>query len=161
MRRLVAGALAILAIVVAAHLGIRARDWNDELGIASPFAKLPPIITDPHTPRLTDHVVMIVIDGLGIDESHLPTLDHLRAIGSAMVAEVPYPTISRPNYVTLLTGVPPVDSGVRANRVRIPVEVDTAMDRAQAAHLRVATAGDYGMMPSLFARHTATLSDLS
>ena len=161
MRRLVAGALAVFAIAVAAHFGMRARDWNDELGIASPFAKLPPIVTDPRTPRLSDHVVMIAIDGLGIDESHLPELDRLRAIGVAMVAEVPYPTISRPNYVTLLTGVPPADSGVRANRVRLPVEVDTAMDRAQAAHLRVATAGDFGMMPSLFARHTTTLSDLS
>ncbi len=160
MRNAVATGLAILAVVVAVILGNRARNWNDELELVSPFARVAPILTDPHTPRLTDRVLLITIDGLGIDESHLPFLDELRARGVAAVAAVPYPTISRPNYVTILSGVPPVDSGVRANRVRYPVEVDTAMDRVQAAKLRVATAADFGMMPSLFARHTRTLDGI-
>ena len=155
-----AASLVVLAIAVAIRSGTRARGWNDELGMVSPYANVEPIVTDPHTPRLTDQVVMITIDGLGIDESHLPFLDELRARGVAAAAEVPYPTVSRPNYVTLLTGVPPADSGVRANRVRIPVAVDSVMDRVQAAHRRVATAGDFGMMPSLFARHTRSLSDI-
>jgi hypothetical protein len=73
---------------------------------------------------------------------------------------VPYPTISRPNYVTILTGVPPRDSGVRANRVSAPVAVDTVMDRARAAGLRVATASDFGMLGSLFLRNTSSITDI-
>lgn len=158
MRWVVAACLIVIAAVTAVKLGRRAQNWNDELALRSPLADVPPIIDDPHTPRLTGRVVMIVIDGLGIDESHLPFLDELRARGAATVAEVPYPTISRPNYVTLLSGVPPPDSGVRANRVPFPVAVDSVMDRVRAAGLRVATASDYGVMPNLFARGTKTLA---
>ncbi|HEY0253093.1 MAG TPA: alkaline phosphatase family protein, partial [Kofleriaceae bacterium] len=110
MRRLAAVGLALVAIAIAVVLANRARLWNDELGLRSPLADVPPMIVDPQTPRLTDAVVLVTIDGLGIDESHLPFLDELRARGVAAVAEVPYPTISRPNYVTILTGVPPADS---------------------------------------------------
>lgn len=160
MRWLFTAFLFAIALVIAIRSGLRARDWNDQLGLVSPFAQVEPIVTDPQTPRLTDRVVLITIDGLGIDESHLPFLDELRARGVAAIAAVPCPTISRPNYVTILTGVPPADSGVRTNRVRIPVRVDSVMDRVQASHLRVATAGDFGMMPSLFARHTKSLFDI-
>jgi hypothetical protein len=151
-------ALAVAAIASAAWLAVRARHWNDELAIVSPLARMPALAIDPHTPRLARRVVMIVIDGLGIDESHLPYLDELRARGAATTAHVPYPTISRPNYVTLLSGVPPADSGVRANRVRIPVTLDTVLDRARAAGMRVATASDYGMLPALFVRGASSLS---
>ena len=157
MRVFVAATLIVIAAATAVRLGRRAQNWNDELELVSPLARVAPIVIDPHTPRLTDAVVLVVIDGLGIDESHLPFLDELRARGVAEVAEVPYPTISRPNYVTILSGVPPADSGVRANRVRIPVAVDTAMDRARAAGMTVGTASDYGIMPNLFARGARTL----
>jgi len=158
MRFVVAACLIVVAGVTAIKLGRRAQNWNDELALRSPLAEVSPIVDDPQTPRLTGRVVMIVIDGLGIDESHLPFLDELRARGASTVAEVPYPTISRPNYVTLLTGVPPADSGVRANRVPFPVGLDTVMDRVRAAQLRVASASDFGVMPNLFARGSKTLS---
>ena len=158
MPRLVAACLAVAALAAALALGDRARSWNDELAIAvPPLAREPLRLDDPHTPRLAERVTLVVIDGLGAGEAHLPYLDELRARGVAATAHVPYPTISRPNYVTLVTGVPPRDSGVRANRVPTPVLVDTIMDRVQAAGLRVAAAGDFGMLPSLFARHTDTL----
>ncbi|MEO8551372.1 MAG: alkaline phosphatase family protein [Kofleriaceae bacterium] len=158
MRFVMAACLIVVAAVTAVKLGRRAQNWNDELALPSPLANIPPIVDDPQTPRLTGRVVMIVIDGLGIDESHLPFLDELRARGASTVAAVPYPTISRPNYVTLLSGVPPADSGVRANRVPFPVAVDTVMDRVRAAQLRVATASDFGVMPNLFSRGTKTLA---
>jgi 2,3-bisphosphoglycerate-independent phosphoglycerate mutase len=158
MRRLAAVGLTVLALATAVVLGNRARLWNEELALPSPpLAHVAPRLDDPRTPRLSRRVVLIVIDGLGADEAHLPYLDELRARGVAATARVPYPTISRPNYVTILTGVPPRDSGVRANRVDTPVAVDTIMDRVQAAGLRVATASDFGNLMSLFARHSDTL----
>jgi Type I phosphodiesterase / nucleotide pyrophosphatase len=156
----VAFVLAVVAIASAAWLAVRAQHWNDELALVSPLARMPALAIDPHTPRLARRVVMVVIDGLGIDESDLPFLDELRSRGAATTAHVPYPTISRPNYVTLLSGVPPADSGVRANRVRIPVTLDTVLDRARAAGMRVAAVSDYGMLPSLFVRGATSLYDV-
>ena len=146
-----------IAIATAVIHGNRARNWNDELAIDPPIASEPPHVDDPHTPRLARRVVLIVIDGLGASESKLPFLDELRTRGVATTARVPYPTISRPSYVNILTGVPPEDSGVRANKVARPVAVDTMMDRAHAAGLRVASASDYGSLASLFLRNTTTL----
>jgi type I phosphodiesterase/nucleotide pyrophosphatase len=156
-RHLVAIGLCAVAIASAIGLGDRAWRWNDELGLASPLAAVAPRIDDPHTPRLARRVVLVIIDGLGADEAHLALLDELRRRGASAVARVPYPTISRPNYVTILTGVPPRDSGVRANRVRAPVALDTVMDRARAAGLRVATASDFGTIATLFLRGTPSL----
>lgn len=162
MRLLVTAGLGLLAIVTTIVLGDRARRWNDELALASPpLVRVPVRLDDPRTPRLTGRVVLIIIDGLGADEARLPYLDELRRRGVAATAHVPYPTISRPNYVTILSGVPPRDSGVRANRVAVPVAVDTVMDRVRAAGLRVATASDLGILASLFVRDTPSLTGIA
>jgi len=158
MRLLVTAGLALTALAMTIVLGDRSRRWNDELALSSPpLAGASVRLDDPATPPLTRRVVLIIIDGLGADEADLAYLGELRRLGAAATARVPYPTISRPNYVTILTGVPPRDSGVRANRVVTPVAVDTVMDRVRAAGLRVATASDYGSLASLFLRGTDSL----
>ena len=117
MTRVVTIALAAIAAAGAVVHGLAARNWNDELAAESPLVAEPLRLDDPHTARLARRVVLVVIDGLGAAESKLPFLDELRAVGVGVTARVPYPTISRPNYVTILTGVQPRDSGVRANKV--------------------------------------------
>jgi hypothetical protein len=158
LRLLVTVCLAATALVTAGVLGDRARRWNDELALPSPpLARAALALDDPRTPRLTGRVVLIVIDGLGIDEARLPYLDELRRRGTSATARVSYPTISRPGYVAILTGVPPRDSGVRANRVAAPVAVDTIMDRVRAGGLGVASASDFGSLASLFPRGARSL----
>ncbi|HSS03160.1 MAG TPA: alkaline phosphatase family protein, partial [Kofleriaceae bacterium] len=169
MRRLATAGLALAMLATAGWLGNRVRSWNDELALpAPPVARMAEHSEssddhDPRTPRLAGRVVLVVIDGLGIDEAQQPQLSYLHALGRsgvAATARVPYPTISRPNYVTILTGVPPRDSGVRVNRVQAPVAVDTVMDRVRAAGLGAATASDFGMMASLFLRNTASITGI-
>src|SRR5262249_51125616 len=145
-RSLVAIGLLAVAIAAALGLGARAMRWNDELAVASPLAAVAPRIDDPHTPRLARRGVLAIVDGPGADGSQRACLGGRGRRGVDAVARAPYPTISRPNYVTILTGVPPRDSGVRANRVTAPVAIDTVMDRVRAAGLRVATASDFGMI---------------
>lgn len=158
MRTVAAAGLAVIAIATAVVCGTRARRWNEELGLARPpIAGAPVQLVDPATPRLSGRVVLVIIDGLGVAEAGLPYLDELRRRGATATARAPYPTISRPNYVTILTGVPPEDSGVRANRVLAPIAVDTIMDRARAAGLEVATASDFGSLMSLFVRGAPAL----
>src|SRR5437868_10078620 len=109
MRYILAVVLAAIAIATAIDLARLARGWNEELAIESPLAHVAPFVEDPHTPRLARRVLLVVIDGLGADEARLPFLDELRRRGASATARVPYPTVSRPNYVTILTGVPPRD----------------------------------------------------
>jgi hypothetical protein len=126
--------------------------------VPAPLAGEPPRLADPHTPRLARRVVLVVLDGLRADESHLPFLDELRARGASTTARTAYPSISRPNYATILTGVPPRDSGIRTNTVHAPTGVDTVMARVRAAGLRAVTASDYGAFRALFARPSARSS---
>lgn len=121
------------------------------LGAASPVVEPPP------TPPLAQRVVIVIIDGLRYDVSRdLPFLNELRARGVDGRARAQYPTFSRPGYVNILTGVPPAFSGVRTNRFRGSVRVDSLMDRlrdaAGPAPLRAGFASDYDPMPRLFLR---------
>ncbi|MCW5806957.1 MAG: alkaline phosphatase family protein, partial [Deltaproteobacteria bacterium] len=161
MRNVVAAGLLLLATAAAVVLGQRALDWNDQLVLDDvPLARTAPLVDDPHTPALSRRVIVVILDGLGAGEAKLPFLDELRARGVAAVARVPYPTLSRPNYVTILTGVPPRDSGVRTNRVPRPVTVDTLMDRVQGAGKRTASASTYGVMVSLFVRNAPSVGGI-
>lgn len=104
-------------------------------------------------PRLARRVVLVVADGLRLDTSYgLPTLDRLRQVGVDARARSHFPTLSRPNYVSILTGVDPSWSGVRTNDYDRRVPLDSLMARARAAGLRVAFATDEARsVPTFFA----------
>lgn len=117
------------------------------------LARIAPAVPDPRTPRLARRVFLVVVDGLRLDRSYeLRYLDELRRRGVDSEATAHYPTWSRPNYVAILTGVPPPASGVRTNHHTTPVPLDSLMDRVHAAGLRVALATDYDVLPRMFLR---------
>jgi hypothetical protein len=155
-RQVVAAALTLLVLggVGAVQAGLAGASFMYDLEQVEPaLARHPPAIQDPGTPRLARRVFLVVIDGLRLDRSYeLPFLDELRRRGVDSEATSHYPTWSRPNYVSILTGVPPHASGVRTNHHATPVQLDSLMDRARAAGLRVATATDYDVLPRLFLR---------
>ncbi len=151
-----AAALAILVLgaVGAVQAGLAGASFMFDLEQVEPaLARVPPAIEAPDTPRLARRVFLVMIDGLRLDRSYeLPLLDELRRRGVDSDATSHYPTWSRPNYVSILTGVPPDASGVRTNHHSTPVQLDSLMDRARAAGLHVATATDYDVLPRLFLR---------
>ncbi len=156
-RQVVAAAVTLLVIGVAGALqaGFAGSGFMFDLEQVQPaLAKTAPVVDSTPAPRLARRVFLVMIDGLGLDKSYeLPYLDELRRKGVDLEATSHYPTWSRPNYVSILTGVPPSASGVRTNHHDTPVQLDTLMDRARAAGLRVATATDYDVLPRLFLRH--------
>jgi hypothetical protein len=155
-RQVVAAALTLLVLgaVGAVQAGLAGASFMFDLEqVEPPLARVSPAVADPHTPRLARRVFLVVIDGLRLDRSYeLPFLDELRRRGVDGEAASHYPTWSRPNYVSILTGVPPAASGVRTNHHGTPVLLDSLMDRARAAGLRVATATDYDVLPRMFLR---------
>ncbi|MBA3397483.1 MAG: alkaline phosphatase family protein [Deltaproteobacteria bacterium] len=97
-----------------------------EIGVSSPSR------------RLTGRVVLIIVDGLRLDASRtMSTLNQLRAVGVDAEASSHYPSMSRPNYVSIVAGVPPQWSGVRSNDYDLPVPLDSAPKRAKQAGLGV------------------------
>jgi hypothetical protein len=156
LRRVVIGAIVISALgaIGAVKAGLAGADFMYDLEQVQPaLAKTAPVLPDPHTPRLARRVFLVIVDGLRLDKSYeLPFLDELRRRGVDSEAQSHYPTWSRPNYVSILTGVPPVASGVRTNHHSTPVELDSLMDRAKAAGMHVAFATDYDALPKLFLR---------
>jgi hypothetical protein len=155
-RQVVVAALLLVALgaVGAVRAAISGASFMTDLEIVQPpLAKIEPAIHEPGTPRLARRVFLVIVDGLRSDKSYeLPFLDSLRRAGLDLEAQSHYPTWSRPNYVSILAGVPPSASGVRTNHHATPVTLDTLMDRVHAAKLQVVTATDYAVLPQLFLR---------
>jgi hypothetical protein len=143
----------------AIQAGLSGSEFMDDLDRPlTALAAATPVVEPPPTPPLAERVVIVIIDGLRYDVSRdLPFLNELRARGIDGRARAQYPTFSRPGYVNILTGVPPAFSGVRTNRFRGAVRVDSLMDRLRdaaprGARLRAGFASDYDPMPRLFLR---------
>lgn len=151
-----AAALGLLVVgtVGALQAASAGRSFMFDLEQVTPaLARAEPTLPDAQTPRLARRVFLVIVDGLAYHHSYeLPFLDELRRSGVDAEASSHYPTWSRPNYVSILTGVPPMASGVRTNHHATPVQLDTLMDRAHAARLAVASATDYDVLPRLFLR---------
>ncbi len=155
-------ALLLLGGIGAFQAGRAGASFMFDLEQETPaLAKVAPTVPDAHTPRLARRVFVVIIDGMRLDKSYeLPFLDELRRRGVDGEAQSHYPSWSRPNYVSILTGVPPRASGVRTNQHTTPVALDSLMDRAREAGLRVASATDYDVLPRLFLRpRTMTAPD--
>lgn len=165
-------ALTILAGSVALMAWSAAEHYLPELNIKDPaIAAQEPFLSDA-PPRLSQRVVLVIIDGLRLRDSFgHPTLERLRRAGVDTIALSHYPTISRPNHACLVTGVPPLISGIRNNTFNSLVHFDSLMDRLQAAELTATTVADdspsmgflfgddfeslyYGRWPGAFAKST-------
>ena len=116
-----------------------ARAWPN-LDLPAPLVGEPgptiPAASDGKAPR---SVLLVVIDGLRADvAATLPFLSRLGdAGGRAMTWDDP-PTYSAAQYVALLAGVPPRDSGVRTNETLRAAGVDDVARRARVAGLHTA-----------------------
>jgi hypothetical protein len=139
-RRVFAPVIAAVILVLlggdmAIQMGVTGGRFVPRLNDSSPaLARFEPDSGHAPRPRLSRRVVLVIIDGLRMRESiGLPFLDSLRRRGIEASATSHYPTFSRPNYVSIVTGVPPQWSGVRSNHYDAEVGLDSLMDRANDA----------------------------
>jgi len=93
-------------------------------------------------------VILVIVDGMrnDVSRSGMPTLQNLRTYGSDVTLTAAQPSLSYPNWTNILTGAPPVISGVTTNWFSGRVPAPTIMDVASAAGRRVAVVGptDFG-----------------
>jgi hypothetical protein len=110
---------------------------------------------DSTTPVLARRVVLVIVDGMRVDvsRSQMNTLNRLRTYGSDIQLTVPQPSLSYPNWTTILSGAPQEISGVTTNWFKGRAPVPTVMDIAQEAGRRVEIVGPedfatiYGVRP--------------
>lgn len=130
---------AILSTVALVLLAALARTGNNlnldapviDAEVAAPAAMA--TRTAQAVPRRA-RTLLVVIDGLRADMAdRLPFLAALARTGSRARLWAEEPTYSTAQYVALLAGVPPRDSGVRTNETIRPAGVDDVARRARAA----------------------------
>ncbi|MBX3275313.1 MAG: alkaline phosphatase family protein [Sandaracinaceae bacterium] len=97
----------------------------------------------PRPPRPYGRLAVLLVDGLRVDEARaMASWRALAPEATVATARVALPSLSRPYYHHLFTGVSSDLSGVRSNRFEAPARFDSLMDRVRAAGGRVFFAAD-------------------
>jgi len=133
---LAAGLVACLVVAYGAYT-LANYSWNQVVDYRGPYAKAQLPAGEAPSPHMLAYgrqplMVYVIIDGLREDVSRtMPTLNTLRAHGFDAVVRTSQPSLSFPNWTTLLSGAPQRISGVTTNwfTERVPVEtlIDTAL----------------------------------
>jgi hypothetical protein len=149
----------ILLLTALLFAAIQWRAWRS-LNDPTPLLAGSPAIGSTPRPaapdRISRRVVLIIADGMNLDLAlQLKTLAGIQQRGVFAELQAAGPTLSKPSYVTWLSGLDPEDSGVRVNRYPEVFPLDSVLARARAAGL--STLGfDGGPLPvllTLFAPH--------
>ena len=165
----VVGMAACLATAYGAYT-LAGYAWDQVVSYRSPYIRPldspdatltaiyePPILEQNRAPgpALSDRVVLVIVDGMrdDISRSAMPSLETLRGYGSDLRLTAPQPSLSFPNWTTILTGASQTYSGVTTNWYEGRVFAPTIMDSVAAAGKRVAVVGPtdfaelYGVKP--------------
>lgn len=115
--------------------------WNQIVDYRSPYLTTPLPASRPGIAQ-TDRLVFVIVDGLTDAQSRkMHALQTLREHGTDLVVTTHQPSLSYPNWTTLLTGAPQQISGVLTNWFDSRVPAETLMDTAAAMKKRVLVAG--------------------
>ncbi|HEY5548296.1 MAG TPA: alkaline phosphatase family protein [Coriobacteriia bacterium] len=154
-------AVGLVVCVVASYAAYMMADysWNQVVDYRGPYAAsgLPAGgLADAFSPEASGtlkgepgRMVYVIIDGLREDVSRkMPALNNLRAHGFDAVVRTSQPSLSFPNWTTLLSGAPQRFSGVTTNWFEERVPVETIVDTALTAGRTVAVSAptDFEML---------------
>jgi len=124
--------LVTLAIAYGAYT-LAGIAWNGVVEYKSPYAALDAPLSGAE-PEVSPRVVLVILDGLRLDAARaMPTLNRMSDYGSDYVLTVPQPSLSYPNWTTILSGAPPFSSGVVTNWYEGAAPVETLLDAADRA----------------------------
>ncbi len=167
---LAAGIVASVAISYGAYV-LAGYAWDQVVDYKSPYVRQPGAAEtspttvwvpeglrasyNPSAPVLAQRVVLVIVDGMRDDtsRSEFSTLNKLRTYGADITLTAPQPSLSYPNWTTILTGATQDISGVTTNWFDGRVPAPTLMDVAQQSGRQVEVVGPedfetlYGVRP--------------
>lgn len=154
-RRLV---LAIPALLVAQGLLARelaARAFTAFVRYETPFTFPRAVPAEPPAVALSPHVVLVLLDGLGLEPSRgLPFLDELRARGADFSCRIGLPSLSLPGRAVILSGAWADVHGQSSNDNARPLAVEHVFAGARGRGLDTALTA-YAKTQTLLAPHVA------
>lgn len=114
--------------------------WDAVVSYESPYDVQ--VSKRPTGSALASQTVLVIIDGLRLDSSReMGSLNRLRSYGQDLELTVPQPSLSYPNWTTILSGAPPYVSGVVTNWHEGRAPVATLFDQARAAGVKTVFVG--------------------
>lgn len=125
--------LLVAALVAFGAYRLAARAWDGVVSYRSPYAAahLP---ESTAAPRVADRVVLVVIDGLRKDAAEeMSSLTALQRYGAGFTLQAPQPSLSYPNWTTILSGTSQDYHGVVTNWHEGAASVETLFDTALRA----------------------------
>lgn len=138
--RLVVVVAVCAGVAVGAYL-LAGYSWDAVVEYESPYARMPMSPSAESEPTV-DRTVLVIIDGLRLDASReMGTLNLLRGHGADLVLTAPQPSLSYPNWTTILSGAPPYVSGVVTNWHEGQSPVETLFDTAASAGVKTVFVG--------------------
>jgi len=137
----VATVIAALALAVGAYQ-LASTSWDAVVEYRSPFVeRAVPAAAAPGS-SVASRTVFVIIDGLRLDASRqMGTLQNLRAYGVDATLTAPQPSLSYPNWTTLVSGAAPEVSGVVTNWHEGAAPAETLFDTAQRAGVKTLFVG--------------------
>lgn len=127
---------AVLSVSVGAAVAaydLAGRAWNGVVEYRSPYAPLD-LPASGAGPASVDRVVLVIVDGLREDASRtMSSLESLRGYGADLVLTAPQPSLSYPNWTTILSGAHHDVHGVVTNWHEGAAPVETVLDTADRA----------------------------
>ncbi len=134
-------ALAVcVAFAYAAY--IRASQaWDGVVSYATPYAEVP-LPASAATPPVAERVIFIIVDGLRADAAaSMSSIRSMGGYGSRISLEAPQPSLSYPNWTTLLTGTTQDYHGVVTNWHDGAAPVESIFDTAERSGLSYVVVG--------------------
>ena len=152
--------VAVCLVAAYAAYSLANYSWAQVVEYKSPYvsAQIPAALRSVEPtpgPQVVRRVVLVIVDGMreDVSRSDMPSLNALRQYGSDITLTVPQPSLSYPNWTTILTGASQTISGVTTNWYSGRVLAPTIVDVAKNAGRRVMVAGPtdfeglYGIEP--------------
>lgn len=128
--------VALVACALAVAFGaysLAQKAWSGVVDYQSPYVRLDP----PPAARsqaASPRVVLVIIDGLRLDASQrMSTMEALRGYGTDLSLKTSQPSLSYPNWTTILSGTTQDYHGVVTNWHKGAAPVETLLDTARAA----------------------------
>ncbi len=153
---------AVVALCVATAFGaytLANYSWNAIVDYTSPYVELglPKAVAGS---EISSTTVLVIVDGLNEETSRqLDGLNLLRQYGTDLTLLAPQPSLSYPNWTTLLSGDPPYVSGVTTNWYEGMVPPETLLDTAVRAKAPTVVVGPEEMK-ALYGTDRATATFL-
>ena len=138
---MLAASIAGAVVLAAGAYSYAEKAWNGVVDYESPYAAVD-LPASTETSVVAPRVVLVIVDGLRLDASRrMSSMESLRGYGADLVVSTAEPSLSYPNWTTILSGTTQDHHGVVTNWHEGASPVETLLDTADRANVPFVVVG--------------------